>query len=108
MNSNGIVTILEVVICCPCIMLEASWVTRKEERHGLSVLYPTCLGEDSSTKVFRAKGFSGWNLGIRHYENILGQGLNVRLDSTEDEIGTLQHKFRIVPNGKVDKLFTYR
>ena len=34
-----------------------------------------------------------------------GQGLNVHLDSTEDEIGTLQHKFRIVLNGKVDKLF---
>jgi hypothetical protein len=34
-----------------------------------------------------------------------GKGLNVHLDSTEDEIGTLQHKFRIVLNGKVDKLF---
>ena len=33
-------------------------------------------------------------------------GLNVpRLDSTADEIGTLQHKFRIVLNGNVDKLY---
>ena len=35
----------------------------------------------------------------------VGYGLNVHLDSTEDEIGTLQHKFRIVLNGNVDKLY---
>jgi hypothetical protein len=35
----------------------------------------------------------------------VGFGLNVHLDSTEDEIGTSQHKFRIVLNGNVDKLY---
>jgi len=34
-----------------------------------------------------------------------GHGLNVHLDSTEDEIGSLQHKFRIVLNGNIDKLY---
>ena len=34
-----------------------------------------------------------------------GYGLNVHLDSKVDEIGTLQHKFRIVLNGNVDKLY---
>ena len=34
-----------------------------------------------------------------------GYGLNVHLDSTEEEIGTNQHKFRIVLNGNVDKLY---
>jgi len=34
-----------------------------------------------------------------------GHGLNVHLDSTEKEIGTLQHKFRIVLNGNIDKLY---
>lgn len=34
-----------------------------------------------------------------------GYGLNVHLDSTADEVGTLQHKFRIVLNGNVDKLY---
>ena len=34
-----------------------------------------------------------------------GYGLNVHLDSTANEVGTLQHKFRIVLNGNVDKLY---
>ena len=34
-----------------------------------------------------------------------GYGLNVHLDSTQEEIGTLQHKFRIVLNGNIDKLY---
>ena len=34
-----------------------------------------------------------------------GFGLNVHLDSTQEEIGTLQHKFRIVLNGNIDKLY---
>tara|TARA_R100000005_G_scaffold96267_1_gene81934 strand:+ start:899 stop:1561 length:663 start_codon:yes stop_codon:yes gene_type:complete len=34
-----------------------------------------------------------------------GYGLNVHLDSSANEIGTLQHKFRIVLNGNVDKLY---
>ncbi len=35
----------------------------------------------------------------------VGFGLNVHLDSTQEEIGTLQHKFRIVLNGDIDKLY---
>lgn len=31
--------------------------------------------------------------------------LNIHLDSTEAEIGTLQHKFRIALNGKIDTLY---
>ena len=31
--------------------------------------------------------------------------LNVHLDSKEEEIGTLQHKFRIALNGKIDTLY---
>ena len=34
-----------------------------------------------------------------------GTRLNIHLDSTEEEIGTLQHKFRIVLNGDIDKLY---
>jgi hypothetical protein len=33
------------------------------------------------------------------------QGLNIHLDTKADEIGTLQHKLRIVLNGQIDKLF---
>ena len=32
-------------------------------------------------------------------------GLNVHMDSTFDEIGTRQHKYRLVLNGKIDKLY---
>ena len=32
-------------------------------------------------------------------------GLSVHLDSTYEEIGTLQHKFRYVLNGNIDKLY---
>ena len=32
-------------------------------------------------------------------------GLNTHLDSTKEEIGTLQHKYRLVLNGAIDKLF---
>lgn len=32
-------------------------------------------------------------------------GLNIHLDSTKEEIGTLQHKYRLVLNGAIDKLF---
>jgi hypothetical protein len=34
-----------------------------------------------------------------------GNKLNVHLDSTVEEIGTLQHKFRVVLNGEIDKLY---
>ena len=34
-----------------------------------------------------------------------GFGLNTHLDSTKEEIGSLQHKFRIVLNGNIDKLY---
>ena len=34
-----------------------------------------------------------------------GTGLKVHLDSNENEIGTLQHKFRLVLNGNIGKLF---
>lgn len=34
-----------------------------------------------------------------------GEGLHIHLDSTFEEIGTRQHKFRIVLNGNIDKLF---
>jgi len=34
-----------------------------------------------------------------------GTGLNVHLDSQEKEIGTLQHKYRIVLNGNIGKLY---
>jgi len=34
-----------------------------------------------------------------------GHVLNVHLDSTEKEIGSRQHKFRIVLNGNIDKLY---
>ena len=34
-----------------------------------------------------------------------GQGLNVHLDAKLDEVGTRQHKYRIVLNGNIDKLF---
>ena len=32
-------------------------------------------------------------------------GLHVHLDSTEKEIGTLQHKYRLVLNGNIEKLY---
>lgn len=32
-------------------------------------------------------------------------GLNIHLDSKLEEVGTLQHKFRLVLNGEIDKLF---
>ena len=34
-----------------------------------------------------------------------GEGLNVHLDTKEEEIGTRQHKYRIVLNGNIDKLY---
>lgn len=34
-----------------------------------------------------------------------GHSLNVHLDTKKDEIGTLQHKYRIVLNGNIDKLY---
>ena len=34
-----------------------------------------------------------------------GSGLNVHLDTLENEIGTRQHKYRLVLNGEIDKLF---
>jgi hypothetical protein len=34
-----------------------------------------------------------------------GHKLNVHLDSTVEEIGTLQHKFRVVLDGEIDKLY---
>jgi len=33
------------------------------------------------------------------------QGLNIHIDSNQKSIGTTQHKFRIVLNGHIDKLF---
>ena len=33
------------------------------------------------------------------------QGLNIHIDSNQKSIGTTQHKFRIVLNGDIDKLF---
>lgn len=32
-------------------------------------------------------------------------GLNIHLDTTEEEIGTLQHKYRLVLSGNISKLF---
>ena len=34
-----------------------------------------------------------------------GHGLNVHLDSKAEEVGTRQHKYRIVLNGNIDKLY---
>lgn len=39
---------------------------------------------------------------LRTYSN---QGLNIHLDSKESEVGTLQHKFRLVLKGNVSKLY---
>ena len=34
-----------------------------------------------------------------------GTGLNVHIDCREDEIGSLQHKYRLVLNGSIDQLY---
>lgn len=35
----------------------------------------------------------------------IGHSLNVHVDTTRSEIGTLQHKYRLVLNGNIDKLY---
>jgi len=76
-------------------------------KHG-SFSYTDAIGEDSFTQKFLEQKVFPWmepHGRVTILRTPAGQGLNVHLDSTEDEIGTLQHKFRIVLNGKVDKLF---
>ena len=76
-------------------------------KHGL-FSYTDAIGEDSFTQKFLEQKVFPWmepHGRVTILRTPAGQGLNVHLDSTEDEIGTLQHKFRIVLNGKVDKLF---
>lgn len=73
-----------------------------------SFSYTDAIGEDSFTQKFLEQKVFPWmepHGRVTILRTPAGQGLNVHLDSTEDEIGTLQHKFRIVLNGKVDKLF---
>lgn len=76
-------------------------------KHG-SFSYTDAIVEDSFTQKFLEQKVFPWmepHGRVTILRTPAGQGLNVHLDSTEDEIGTLQHKFRIVLNGKVDKLF---
>jgi hypothetical protein len=61
----------------------------------------------NSIKIFEKKIFSWMNpVGrlnvLRTKANL---GLNVHMDTKADEIGTRQHKYRLVLNGNIDKLY---
>jgi hypothetical protein len=61
----------------------------------------------NSIEIFEEKLFS-WMKPVGRL-NILrteaGLGLNTHLDTTADEVGTRQHKFRIALSGEIDKLY---